>query len=201
MSLHDAHMSDSPDLLQVAEDAINNANLQIQYFATSVSNLGSNVRAIALKTIDVLLSSPSQVDVDRRKVEVVDQYSTVLNDFSKEIREPLANLNRSWMDVDQALGFYLVSTGREASVNQADLHELIETMTVTRQQIPDTIKEISNLIAAIRASAGGLEGLNPSIEGATELLEKLNGELDLADSVILRQVILAKRLHSLLSQR
>lgn len=201
MKLQDAHFPDTPDLLQVAEDAIENANGQIQYFTESIRGLGSRVRAIALKTIDLLLSSPSQADVGRRKDEVVDQYSSVLNDFSTEMREPLANLNRSWMEVDQALGFYLVSTGRESTVNPSDLLALIETMTATRVRIPETIAEISNLIAAIRASAGGLEGLDLSIRNATEILEKLNGELDLADSVILRQVILAERLYGLLSQR
>lgn len=199
MSVQDAHFPDTPDLLSVAENAIQSANSRIQYFSSAIRNLGLDVRSIAETTFDLLLSYPTQDDIEQRKLEVVEKYSTLLFGFSDEIHEPLASLNRSWMEIDQSLGFYLLSTGRETSVNMADIRELIESLTETREHIPPTIAEVSNLIGAIRASAGGLEGLDTAIKDSTETLEKLNGELDLADSVILRQIILAERLHTLLS--
>lgn len=199
VSMQDVKLPESPELLRIAENAIASANQEIQYFTSEVRQLRSSVRSIAMTTIDLLLSNPSSQDVGKRKREVVDQYSRILMEFSNEVRERVARVNRCWMTVDQALGFYLISTGQDTGVRVSDLSTLIDTMIKTRQQIPGTVEEISNLISAIKASAGGLHGLEDAIGDATKILERLNGELDLADSVIQRQIILAKRLHEVLA--
>ena len=199
VSMQDVQLPKSPELLLVAENAIASANQEIQYFTSEIRLLGSNVRSIAMTTIDLLLTNPSSQDFGKRKREVRDQYSKILIKFSDELRERVARVNRCWMTVDQALGFYLISTGQNSDVRVSDLSTLIDTMIRTRQQIPSTVEEISNLISAIKASAGGLHGLEDAIGEATKILERLNGELDLADSVIQRQIILAKRLHEVLS--
>ncbi len=198
MSIQDKHHPDLQYLLDVAESAVGDANNQIEYFTHEVRSLGKQVRSIALKTIDVLLSFPSQADIDLRKKEVVDQYSTVLHSFSEYVDEPLTSLNRSWMAVDQSLGFYLLSSGRDSDVNPSDVRQLIKAMIDAKVKIPGTADEIRNLMAAIRSSAGGLDGLDEAISGAIATLEKLVGELELAEAVLDRQITLAQRLHDLL---
>lgn len=200
MSTMDTQLPDTSSPLQVAENSLSSASDQIQYFTGAIRDLGSRVRSIADETFDLLLSYTSKNDIERRKREVVNQYSTVLNEFASDLNKPLSQLNRAWMTVDQSLGFYFVATGPDSSVDLSELLDLIDAMNSARRPIPDAIGETSNLITAIRSSAGGLEGLDAAIERATNILEKVSGELDLADAVIQRQIILAERLYELLSE-
>lgn len=186
------------NLLATAEQAMESANNQIASCTEAIRVLGPKVRAIAMKTIDMLLSYPTQDDIDRRKVEVVKQYSTLLYDFTNNMEGPLEKLNLSWMTVEQAMGFYLLSSGRDSDADPQDLRKLIDGMIDAQQQVPLAKSDISNLSAAIKGSAGGLHGLEDSIESATCTLQKLSEELDHGYAVFNRQIILAERLHELL---
>ena len=199
MDITDAKQSNSASLLRVANDTVSGANSQIQYCAKAVRELGTEVRYIAEETVEVLFSIPSQVDIETRMREVLKQYSSVLCGFSARMDDVLTKLNRAWMDVDQALGFYLVSKGRDEDANPEELRQLIDLLTQVREQTPGTRKEIKNLSSAIKSSAGGLDGLEEAIAESTDTLERLNGELDLGSAVITRHIILAERLHDLLN--
>lgn len=186
------------NLLATAEQALESANNQIASCTDAIRILGPKVREIAMKTIDVLLSYSTQNDIDRRKVEVVDQYSSLLYGFTKNMEGPLEKLNLSWMTVEQAMGFYLLSSGRNSDANPNELRQLIDAMIDAQQQVPMAKSDIANLSAAIRGSAGGLNGLEDSIESATYTLQKLSEELDHGYAVFNRQIVLAERLHELL---
>ena len=199
MNPQDSNISDTTSLLEVAEIAVHAANGRIEYFARVIRELGMDVRAIALKTIDVLLSFPSQADIESRKKDVVEQYSNILCDFSQRIHEPLATLNRSWKDVDQALGFYLLSRGRAADTDPKDVRQLIDAMKSAREQIPAATTEIANLSSGIKGSAGGLDGLDDAIIESRQILKMLSSELELAGAVLTRQIQLAERLYELIT--
>lgn len=200
MDITDAKQSDSASLLRTANDAVNGANSQIQYCAKAVREFGSDVRGIAEETVDVLFSFPSQVDIDSRVQEVVEQYSYILCGFSSRMNDVLSKLNRTWMEVDQALGFYFLAAGRDEDTNPDELRQLIALLTQVREQTPGARNEVKSLSSAIKTSAGGLKDLDSAIVESTDTLARLNGELDLGSAVITRQIILAERLHDLLSQ-
>ena len=199
MNPQDSNVSDTTSLLEDAEIAVHAANERIEYFAGVIRKLGKDVKAIALTTIDVLLSFPSQADIESRKKDVVEQYSDILCDFSQGIHEPLATLNRRWNDVDQALGFYLLSSGRAADADPKALCQLIDAMKSAREQIPAATTEIANLSSGIKGSAGGLDGLDDAILESRQILTRLSGELELADAVLTRQIQLAERLYELIT--
>ena len=194
MTLPDTKTPDAENLLGNAINAIQSANGLIYSCSSTIRQLGVDVRSIAMKSIDVLLSSPSEVDIGQRKREVVEQYSTLLTDFSEGMDSRVSLLNWSWMDVDQSMGLYLLDLGRNKDVDPSDVRQLANAMTDSRKVIPETIETIANLAAAIRSSAGGLPGLEESIHSATLTLERLSGELDLGDAVLKRQIVLAGRL-------
>ena len=200
MDVTNARLSDSTSLLNDANEAVNDANSQIQFCAKAVRELGTEVRSVAEETVEVLFSVPSQADIETRMQDVIEQYSSILCGFSTRMKAVLTKLNRAWMEVDQALGFYLLSKGRDADANPEELRQLIDLLTRVREQTPDARTEVKILSSAIRTSAGGLSDLEDAIAKSTDTLERLNGELDLGSAVITRQIILAERLHDLLTQ-
>ena len=191
---------DDANLQADAENAVQSANGLISSCAALIRQLGTDVRAIAMETIDVLLASPSDVDIGRRKAEVTKQYSSLLLEFSNAMDAKVKLLNWSWTDVDQSMGFYLIDKGGKDNTDPAELRQLTDAMSNARKEIPDTAASISNLTVAIRSSAGGLTGLEEPIVKSTRTLERLNGELDVGDAVLRRQIILAGRLFDTLSQ-
>ena len=194
MTISDAKIPDIDSIQTDAANAVNSANGLIEFCANAIRQLSSEVRSIAIETIDVLLSSPSEVDIELRKTKVVEQYSSLLLEFSKTMDAKVTLLNWSWMDVDQSMGLYLVSIGRSDDVDPQVIRQIIDTLSDSRKGIPDTTETISNLTAAIKSSAGGLPGLEKPIAMAVDTLDRLNGELDLGDAVIKRQIILGGRL-------
>lgn len=198
MRVPDAKLPDTASLLKFAENAVNSANSQITACSTAIRVLSSSVRAIALDTIEVLLSSSAQADIDRRKSEVVKQYSTVLYTFSQNIDDPIVALNKAWMALDQDLGFYLLSAGRETDTDPEEIRQLINVMINARKEIPETVTLISNIKDVIKASAGGLTGLEEAINESSCMLDRLSGELDLGDAVLQRQILLSSRLYDLM---
>ena len=100
MSVQDAKLPDTASLLEVAENAVHSAESQIESCAAEIRDLGQNARTISTETLSVLFSTGSQDELERRKREVLEQYSSILCDFSSNMYEPLALLNRAWMDVD-----------------------------------------------------------------------------------------------------
>ena len=198
MSAQNTQMPDTNSVLEIAENALNSANSQIQCCTKEIRLLGPEVRATAMKTIDVLLSNPSQTDIDRRKKEVVVQYSKLLFTFSRNMEKPIKELNSSWMTVEQSMGFFLLSSGRDANTDLIDVRRLIDVMTEAQQQVPPAKSEIGNLSDAIKGSAGGLHGLEDSIEAAITTLKRLNEELGHGYAIFGRQIKLAKQLYELM---
>lgn len=200
MALADANVTEPASLLDDAENAIVCVNRLINGCAQETNELGSKVKSIALKTIDVLFSIPTQKDTDKQRRKVIKEYSTVLCDYSKSMNQTLSSLNRSWMELDQALGFYLMSAGHDMDTNPKEIGHLIDAMTDARNNIPDAKYVTSYLSTSIKDSAGGLTGLEDAIAESGRTLERLTGELNLGDAVLQRQIILAERLQQMLSQ-
>ena len=194
MTLPDTKIPSSENLLGDAVNAIQSANGLIDSSANAIRQLGTDVRSVAMESIDVLLSSPSEVDIERRKREVIEQYSALLLKFSKVMDTQVSLLNWSWMDVDQSMGLYLLNLSRNEEADPSDIRRLTDAMSDSRMVIPETTVSIANLAVAIKSSAGGLPGLEEPISLATLTLDRLNGELDLGDAVLKRQIIMAGRL-------
>ena len=110
-------------------------------------------------------------------------------------------LNRSWMNVDQGMGFYLLAHGRESDPNPAAVRSLVEALTDLKSRIPNARLEIANLSAAIQGSTGGLDGLEEAVAQAQHSLDSLDGQLDHAAALLTRQIVLAERLYDLITQR
>lgn len=201
MGLPDTIPSDTASLLDLAEQALQSANCQREFFTDHIKELGRNARSIATETLDVLFAHRTQAEIELRRREVVSQYSSILLAFSSGMEEPLALLNRAWMDIDQSLGFYLLAAGRESEVDPESVVNLINEMSKVKDQFPDAKTAASNLSNAIQGSAGGLVGLEEPIALSSRTLERLEGEFDLGEAVLSRQIILASHLHNLLTER
>ena len=198
MSNQDSLIPPTTSLLESAKRALESANAQIRYCTNEINELGPKVRAIAMKTIDVLLSYPSQSDIDRRKEEVVEQYSVLLVNFASNMESPLKELNSSWMAVEQSMGFYLLSSGRRSDSEPKDIRRLIQAMTKAQKQVPPAKSDIANLADAIKGSAGGLHGLEDPINSVASTLERLSEELEHGYAIYGRQIELAERLYALM---
>ncbi len=198
MSNQKTQVQDSTQLLEFANQALQSTNSQIEFSANQIRSTGKNVRAIAVETIDLLLSYPSPSDIETRKREVVEQYSEVLCTFARDMAIPIKELNRAWMSVEQNMGFFFLSSGRDSGIGSSEIRELINVMTEAQKLIPETTSEIANLKDAIRASAGGLHGLDDAIDSAISTLTRLNEELEHGYAIFGRQIALAERLHEIL---
>ncbi len=199
MAVKESRLPDTASLQEVAGKAVQNADKQIEYCAQAAREFGKRAQSAASDALDRLFSLPSQNDDERRRREVVEQFATVLRDFSNHMADPIVKLNRSWMDVDQGLGFYLLSAGREPTFDATEIRSLIKSMTDTRNKIPGSKLEASNLADAIRTSAVGFESLDETRAASTRTLEQLFGELDLGQAVLTRQIILSERLCEMLA--
>ena len=193
----DTRVTPANSRLEIAEITLQSANMQIELCTQAISNFGPKVRSIAMQTIDVLLSNPTQSDIDRRKREVVEQYSKLLVDFSRNMENPIKKLNSSWMTVEQNMGFFLLSSGRNVATEPVEIRRLIDAMTGVQQKVPLAKLEIANLSDAVKGSAGGLHELEDSIEVATTTLDKLSDELSHGYAIFGRQIALAEQLYEL----
>lgn len=194
MDIVDLNIADPVSLHQIAVEAIETSGNQIAACRAATREFGKNSQAIALKTLDVLFSGPKEPDIDEQKRDVIGQFAQVLRDFSTSFFDNVAELNLSWMEVDQAVAFYLLAKGREINPDVEDIRALKDAMQTLRGGIPDTRRELANLSVAIQGSAGGLDGLEDDIHVAIEMLSRLSGELDHGGAVLQRQIILAERL-------
>ncbi len=194
MSSTDLQMPDAASLLVAAENAVEHANNQIEYCIESIDQFRESVRHHAIETIDVLLSSPLENSNEPAKDEVVDEFKSTLLGFSETMNRILNIVNVSWMEVDQSLGFYLIYRGREEDTDPSEIRDLTNVMSDSRHKIPETLEVISNLSMVIKGFAFGLTELEDVSAKAVRTLERINGELDLADAVLKRQIILAGRL-------
>ena len=194
MSSTDLQLPDAASLLVAAENAVEHAKVQIEYCANSIDRFREGVRHCATETIDVSLSTPSENIREPAKDQVVVQFESTLLGFSETMNRILNALNVSWMDVDQALGFYLISRGREKATEPSEIRDLTKVMSDSRNKIPETMEVISNLSRVINGIACGFPEIEDSGAKAVRTLERINGELDLADAVLKRQIILAGRL-------
>ena len=193
MSSIDLQFPDAASLLLAAENAVAHANVQIEYCANSIDKFREGVRHCATETIDMSLASPSENNIKPAMDHVVDFESTLLG-FSETMNRILSAMNLSWMDVDQSLGFYLISKGREESTEPSEIRDLTKVMSDSRNKIPGTVEVISNLLRVINGIACGFPEIEDASTKAVRTLERINGELDLADAVLKRQTILAGRL-------
>ena len=198
MSNQKTLVQDSTMLLESANQALQSTNGQIEFSANQIRSTGKKVRAIAVETIDLLLSYPSQSDIETRKQAVVEQYSEALSTFARNMAIPIKDLNRAWMSVEQNMGFFFLSSGRDSGPDSSELRKLINVMTEAQQLIPETTSDIANLKDAIKASAGGLRGLDDPIDSAISTLTRLSEELEHGYAIFGRQIALAERLHEIL---
>ena len=198
MSNQKTLVQDSTMLLESANQALQSTSSQIEFSANQIRSTGKKVRAIAVETIDLLLSYPSQSDLETRKQAVVEQYSEVLSTFARSMAIPIKELNRAWMSVEQNMGFFFLSSGRETGTDSAEIRDLITVMTEAQKLIPETTSDIANLKDAIMASAGGLRDLDDPIDSAVSTLARLSEELEHGYAIFGRQIALAERLHEIL---
>ena len=194
MSSTDLKLPDTTSLLVAARNAVEHAEVQIEYCANSIDSFREGVRHYATEVIDATLSTGLDTASEPTKNQVVVQFESNLLGFSETMNRILNALNVSWMDVDQSLGFYLIAIGREAGAKPSEIRDLTKTMSDSRSKIPQTMEVISNLSTVINGIACGFPELEDASAKAVRTLERINGELDLADAVLKRQIILAGRL-------
>ena len=194
MSATDLQLPDTASLLVAAENAVNHAKSQIEFSTNTIDGFREGVRHYATESLDALLSSPIEISGESAKDESVEELKSTLLGFSDTMNRILDTINVSWMDVDQALGFYLIDRTGEEAKEPSELRDLAKAMSDSRRAIPETLEVISNLTRVIDGISCAFPEIEDAGAKAVGTLKRINGELDLGDAVLKRQIILAGRL-------
>ena len=182
--------------LEVAKTAVDQANLQIQRCSSEIDNVGARTRFIAIETLRLLSTSPSDDAIERRKEVVVKEYGAELKGFADRMEPLLKALNHAWIDVDQGLSSYLLAVRLEDTVALNEIDGLIGEMLGIQRQVPSTRTLVKDMADGIVSSSGGLVGLEAPIAAASQVANRLVSELELSSAVLERQIILAKHISS-----
>ena len=150
--------------------------------------------------IDAVFHDHREDDREPRRDEAILRLESVLTALASDLHEEFVEYWDIKMELDQGIGFYLLHADRDLDVNPGELLELVRAMTAARDAMASEQAAISRLLDAILRSAGALPELESAVDYAERELRDAGGEMDNAEAILTRQIIMAERLYKILTR-